>query len=168
MYKIVGTDRKEYGPVTSERVREWIAQGRANGETIARFEEGPWKPLSTFPEFADALRGMAPPPLAQGYGGTIPGAIPAYQVTGAEIKSSSVSVWGLTLSILGLFCLCFPFSVAGIICSTIGLMDINKEPHKYTTNKMIPIIGLVIGIIGLLGLIVGWATGAFRHLVREF
>ena len=56
MYKIVGGDQREYGPVTSDQVREWISTGRANAQTLASFEGAPWKPLSTFPEFADALR----------------------------------------------------------------------------------------------------------------
>ena len=29
MYKILGADQKEYGPVTAEELRIWIAQGRA-------------------------------------------------------------------------------------------------------------------------------------------
>src|SRR6185369_7937141 len=60
MYKVVGADRREYGPVTREAVLEWIAQGRANAQTIARFEEGAWKPLATFDEFKNALAASAP------------------------------------------------------------------------------------------------------------
>ena len=56
MYKIVGGDQREYGPVTSDQIREWIATGRANAQSLASFEGAPWKPLSTYPEFADALR----------------------------------------------------------------------------------------------------------------
>src|SRR5262245_21124509 len=59
MYKIVGADQKEYGPVSEEQIRQWITEGRANAQTIARFGEGPWKPLVTFPEFA-ALFNTAP------------------------------------------------------------------------------------------------------------
>ncbi len=33
MYKIIGADGKEYGPVTSEQVRQWITEGRANAQT---------------------------------------------------------------------------------------------------------------------------------------
>src|SRR6266542_2907428 len=61
MYILIGADQKEYGPVAAEEVGAWIAEGRANGQTLARFEGGPWKPLSTFPEFVDSLR-SAPQP----------------------------------------------------------------------------------------------------------
>jgi len=56
MYKIIGADKKEYGPVTTEQVREWIAQGRANATSLVQAEgSAEWKPLSAFPEFADSF-----------------------------------------------------------------------------------------------------------------
>ena len=33
MYKIIGADQKEYGPVPADQVRKWIAERRANGYT---------------------------------------------------------------------------------------------------------------------------------------
>ena len=33
MYKIIGADQKEYGPVSAEQLRQWIAEGRVNGQT---------------------------------------------------------------------------------------------------------------------------------------
>lgn len=53
MYKIIGGDHQEYGPSTVEEIRQWIADGRANGQTLARLEgTNEWKPLASFPEFA--------------------------------------------------------------------------------------------------------------------
>ncbi len=67
MYRIIGADQKEYGPVTAEQLRQWIVEGRADGRTLVRAEGGAWKPLSTFSEFADALRAQSPaPPLPTG------------------------------------------------------------------------------------------------------
>ena len=66
MYKIIGADQKEYGPVSAEQLRAWIAEGRVNGQTSVWSEStGEWKPLAVFPEFADNL------------GATPSGAIPA-------------------------------------------------------------------------------------------
>jgi hypothetical protein len=60
MYKIIGADQKEYGPVTSDQIRQWIADQRANAQTKARAEgEQEWKTLAEFPEFAPAL-GLSP------------------------------------------------------------------------------------------------------------
>jgi len=60
MYKIIGGDQKEYGPVTADEVRQWIAEGRLNGQSRVWAEgTAEWKLLSAFAEFADALRAQA-------------------------------------------------------------------------------------------------------------
>jgi len=65
MYKIIGADRREYGPVSADQIREWIAQGRANGQTLAQAEgSGAWNPLSAYPDFAEALASQAGQPVA--------------------------------------------------------------------------------------------------------
>lgn len=62
MYKIIGADGNEYGPVTAEQLRQWIAEARANAQSMVQGEgSAEWKPLSAFGEFADAL-GATPPP----------------------------------------------------------------------------------------------------------
>lgn len=56
MYKIIGGDGQEYGPVTDADMRQWIAEGRLNGQSLAKAEgDAEFRPLSTFPEFAGAL-----------------------------------------------------------------------------------------------------------------
>lgn len=64
MYKIIGADQKEYGPVSGDQLRQWIRDGRVNAHTRVRLESGgDWQPLSAFPEFADAFQpGVAAPP----------------------------------------------------------------------------------------------------------
>lgn len=58
MYKIIGADGKEYGPITAEQVRQWITEGRANGNTQAQLEGATdWQPLSAFPDFAPVFAG---------------------------------------------------------------------------------------------------------------
>jgi uncharacterized membrane protein len=53
MYKIIGADGNEYGPVTADQLRQWIAEGRANAQTKVQAEGSTdWKPLMDFPEFA--------------------------------------------------------------------------------------------------------------------
>jgi hypothetical protein len=75
MYRILGADQKEYGPVSAEVLRQWIQAGRATGRTLARAEgEAGWKPLSDFPEFAEALgvQAGAPPAHARTASGAPP------------------------------------------------------------------------------------------------
>src|SRR5271169_3678122 len=55
-YIIIGGDQKEYGPITADDVRKWIAEGRLNAQTLAKAEsDASWRPLSAFPELADAF-----------------------------------------------------------------------------------------------------------------
>ncbi|HEX4264620.1 MAG TPA: GYF domain-containing protein [Verrucomicrobiae bacterium] len=67
MFKIIGADQKEYGPISAEQIRQWIIDGRLNAQTRAQSDGGEWQTLSAFPEFADVLRpataGAPPPPL---------------------------------------------------------------------------------------------------------
>jgi hypothetical protein len=78
MYKIIGADQKEYGPVSADDIRQWIAEGRANGETpIQAAGMAEWRPLSLYPEFAAALASSPSavmPPLFSASAG--PGAVP--------------------------------------------------------------------------------------------
>ncbi|MDB6109624.1 MAG: domain containing protein [Pedosphaera sp.] len=70
MYKIIGSDGKEYGPVSADQVRQWIAVNRCVPQTLAQPEGGKnWQQLSQIPEFAAALAKAAPnrpPPALQG------------------------------------------------------------------------------------------------------
>ena len=71
MFKILGSDGTEYGPVTTEQLRQWIREGRAGGQTQVKPEGADgWLLLSTVPEFADVFR--APPMVDSGQPGTMP------------------------------------------------------------------------------------------------
>ena len=66
MYKIIGADGLQYGPVSADQLREWISAGRANGQSMVSLEGSvEWKPLSLVPEFAGSLASAVSPPLIQ-------------------------------------------------------------------------------------------------------
>ena len=52
-YTIIGGDGKEYGPVSALTLREWVQQGRANGQTLTRRGEESPRPLGELQEFSD-------------------------------------------------------------------------------------------------------------------
>ena len=90
-YTIIGGDKKEYGPVSTEEMRQWIAEGRLDGNTQARSDnDTEWRPLSTFPEFSLLLRPRAqnPPPLSS-LGR--PAAVAPVEVA-LEVKNPAVSL----------------------------------------------------------------------------
>ena len=62
-YTIIGGDQKPYSSVTPDDIRRWIADGRLNAQSLAKEEQDTeWRPLSAFPEFADALAASSAPP----------------------------------------------------------------------------------------------------------
>lgn len=72
MFTIIGADGKEYGPVTADKLREWIASGRANAQTQCRRDgETAWSTLGSLPEFASAFASQpaAPAPAPSFAGG---------------------------------------------------------------------------------------------------
>ena len=63
MYKIIGADQREYGPITADQMRQWFAEGRVNAQTLVWSEtSGNWKPLAQYPELAT----IVPPAYAPG------------------------------------------------------------------------------------------------------
>ena len=51
MYKIIGGDGKEYGPVPMDKVSEWIREGRADGNSLIQPPgHAEWRRLSEVPE----------------------------------------------------------------------------------------------------------------------
>ena len=61
MYKIIGADGKEYGPVSAEQLRQWLTEGRVNQQTRVLAEGGTdWKALGEVAEMATST--LPPPP----------------------------------------------------------------------------------------------------------
>jgi hypothetical protein len=124
MYKIIGGDQKEYGPVTTEQLRQWIAEGRVNGQTLVQAEGvAEWKPLSAMPEFADTLGGFiaSAPPLApvnpQTWSAQILGRQPEVQIGDCLSRS-----WKLMTDNFGLlFGATFLIWLIGALCGLNGI-----------------------------------------------
>jgi len=81
--------RKE-GPATEEGMRQWIAEGRVNADTLVWRQELPdWIPARSCPEFSSGFGPAAPPPL------------PASDKARNAYTGSAV-IWGIQL-LLGLY-----------------------------------------------------------------
>lgn len=105
MYKIIGADGKEYGPITADQLRQWIAEGRVNTQTKILAEgAAEWRQLADFPDFASAVSTPPPPPTLQGIPGTPmpPSGGNASQVEGPAIGLIIVAVLYIIGGILSL------------------------------------------------------------------
>lgn len=100
MYRIIGADGKEYGPITADVMREWLAQGRVNAQTKVLAEGGTeWKSLSEFPEFGVAAAPIAP--LGPSYA-PVPSATGLDQVNGPAIGLMIVAILGCLAQVASL------------------------------------------------------------------
>jgi hypothetical protein len=141
MYKILGTDGRQYGPVSADQLRRWMVEGRANAYTQTLAEgAAEWKPLGSMPDFATHFAHAAPPaisPPATGYR-----------------KTNAYAMWGMICGIASVsfcFCCCFniPLGALGLIFSLIGLSHINNFPDVYE-GRAVAIVGIVLSALGLL------------------
>jgi prepilin-type processing-associated H-X9-DG protein len=120
MYKLLGADQKEYGPVSADQIRAWIAQGRANARTqLQAVGATEWKPLAEFPEFAAALQSAGGAPVPQ-----VPAA--GTQPVAAPPRTSGLAVTSLVLGCLGLLS-CGITALVGLVLGIIALVRINKS-----------------------------------------
>ena len=142
MYKIIGTDGREYGPATADQLRQWLAEGRANAQTPTLAPGAPeWKPLGALPEFA----GHFAPPIPPVIGPLKPGTSTAGQLP----KTNSFATEGLIFGILSLTCCCgCPFNILGLVFSLIGLSQINRHPELYE-GRGLAIAGLILSAASL-------------------
>jgi hypothetical protein len=133
MYKVIGTDGKEYGPVSAEQIRLWISENRVERQTPV-FADGAkdWNFLGLLPEFAAYFSGSTP---------VTP---PVIMAPGQPHKTNSFATAGLVCGILSLMCCCgFPFNLFGIVFSLIGLSQINANPQQQE-GRGIAIAGLIL------------------------
>ena len=165
MFTIIGGDGKEYGPVSGEEMRKWIAEGRLSVQSQAKAEgDAAFRPLSAFPEFANALgAGMAgtiasiAPPSMQSAGGR-EAALQA--INGPAIALIVTAILGLILVGLGLIMNCL--SLAGIQLTHNPALDPQTER---IINSFGGGIGIVMNIVGaIMGVIILRGASKMRRL----
>ncbi len=142
MYKIIGADQKEYGPVSGDQLRQWITEGRVNAQTQACAEGSEvWQPLSAFPEFA-ALLAPAIPRIAP-----VAPAAPATFQTGEGREAALRAVKGpaialIVVAIIGIIYYCF----SGIYTLAVGHAElpanIPPELRSFMTGMQGPMAGI--------------------------
>lgn len=140
MYKIVGADQQEYGPVSAEQIREWLASGRVNSQTLVQAEgSAEWIPLASFPELAEPMAGSAPPPV-------IPPAARKAPVTPGKL--SGLAIASLVLGTLGLPTLGLT-ALFGLILGLISMGKIRRSQGALRGREL-ALAGTIISGVFLL------------------
>ena len=164
MYRIIGADGREYGPISTEQLRQWISEGRAIATTrVLREGASEWTTLGALPEFS--LLFSATGQIGAGTGAPVT-VIRRSMNNGFAITGLVLGIFSLTIGL----CCCsgMPFSFLGLVFSIIGLSQINREPQRYG-GKGIAIAGLVLSILSLLlsFLLMLLGSGAGWHPMRH-
>ncbi len=149
-YKILGSDQKEYGPVTLEQLRQWMAEGRVNAQTMVQPEGATdWKPVSTFPELMPLTALTAAPGAPAG--SPLPGQPSAEsQINGPAIGLLVTGILGAVGGVLGI-----AMNALGASMSTFGPARGGGQSERLI-NAMAGGAGIVQSIIhvALAGLII--------------
>ncbi len=137
MYKIIGADQKEYGPVTAEQLRQWLAEGRVSAQTQVLPEGATeWRPLGNLPEFAGAAPGPVP---------VLTAAPPAGADAAERVKGPAIGL--IVVAVLGAL-----LQLTSLILHLVGpsILANSRMPNQAWANMFSGTIGVVSGVIGLL------------------
>ncbi len=132
MYHIIGSDQKEYGPVSGAQIRQWANEGRVHRATTARpANETEWKTLGVLPEFAQ----LFPPPA---------GLTPPAPVAS---ENCGLATWALVCGALGMVtCVTAP---VGLVLGFIAHSRIRGSNGRLTGSGLAT-TGIVLSLIAVL------------------
>jgi hypothetical protein len=134
MYKIIGGDGNEYGPIDVASLRQWIQEGRLNAQSQVKPEgAADWQALGTLPEFATALSQQPPPTFsAPPPTGPVPVAAGDYEL---DLAACIAGGWNLLKENFGLL---FGATLVYFVC-LLALAMLGA----------IPIIGMVFSLVSM-------------------
>ena len=154
MYKILGADQKEYGPISLDQLKQWISEGRANAQTQVQVEgTTDWKPLSAYPELAGALAATpSPPPPATAVGPQAAGVSAGREAALQAVKGPAIGL--MVTAILGLIAAAF-----GLVVNILALSGATLWRQQMGDPQMQKIFSLFGGGMGIIQNIIGGIVG---------
>lgn len=144
MLRLIGSDGKEYGPITPDQLRQWIREGRAGGSTQVRREgDANWATLRSLAEFADIFQ--APPTPNGGAGsGTLPPVVRTFGV------------------------LCLVFGVLSLLQYTVTWISLFQAIQRSPSFSPFNPTFLIFQFLGLAGVMIRFVGGAGLLRGREW
>jgi TM2 domain-containing membrane protein YozV len=135
MYKIVGVNGQQYGPVSAEEIRRWIAENRVNAQTLVHLEGSQdWKPLGSLAEFASELKAVPP---------QIVPAPPAPAIASRASNKIPAGVCGILLGSLGIHKFILGYTGAGLVMLLVTVLTCG------IAGAVMHLIGIIEGIVYL-------------------
>jgi len=153
VYHIIGSDQKEYGPVSAQQILQWSAEGRVHRATPARAaDDSEWKTLGTLPEFATAF----PPPA---------GLNPP---TPTATENCGLATAALVCGALG-FVTCVTAPV-GLVLGFMAHSRIRSSNGRLTGSGLATagvVLSLIVVLVGLLGFMAGLMLPALARVKQR-
>jgi hypothetical protein len=142
MYKVIGVDGKEYGPVSLELLTQWAAQGRINSQTrVLPAGASEWKAAVDVPELASLfaapslpLPGTSSPPPGGGY---------------PQGTRQGLAITSFVLGLVSLVCFGFLSGIPAVICGHVARGKAKREPAIFG-GAGFALAGLIMGYVGIL------------------
>jgi hypothetical protein len=145
MYKIIGADGKQYGPISLGQMRQWIADGRVNARTRVQADgAADWKTAAEFQELGFAAAGGVP-----GAGPSSPPP-PAGQT---PAKQQGLAITSFVLGLLSLVCFGLFTGIPAVICGHLARARARRLPGQYG-GAGFALAGLIMGYVGLVATLV--------------
>jgi len=141
MYKILGSDGNEYGPVSAEQITKWIAESRVEKKTPVKPEGAPdWVFLQSLPEFTAAFAPPAPP-------GSLPAPLPGPPPIAPRPGRPAKNLKALVAATLGIFSMVPPVgAVLGIPAVVLGISGLGfYQQNPASGGKVHAWIGIIFG-----------------------
>ena len=149
MFKIIGADGKEYGPISLEQLRQWMSEGRVNLQTKVLPEgSAEWITVSQVSELA----GSVPPP---------PSPLPGYgSPVGVDQVAAGEAVKGPAIGLIVTAILGFIAQIAGIVMSLLPkpaqtFPAGSPEAMIHSFSGSIGVITSIVGIIAAIVILIG-------------
>jgi len=149
MYRIIGADGNQYGPISADQLRQWIAEGRANAQTKVLAEgTTEWKPLSEFPEFfpSTSAPGAMPPPPSPAPGIPTMQPLGSYGYPGAAEQANGPAIGLIVVAIVGFLAQAFSL-VWRLFFSAVAAAQSNQPDWVTMFSGTGAIIGSILGIL---------------------
>jgi hypothetical protein len=167
MYRIIGADGKEYGPISAEQLRQWITEGRVNAQTRVLAEGATeWKTVAETPEFAAAApspRPLPPPPTMT----PLPSATAGMRSAASVTALDQVNGPGVGLIITGAINILMSLGMLAMSIANIGvsaLQGSSAEAERFLRNTSGTVNFLFFGVSFLLGILILFGGIKLRKL----
>jgi hypothetical protein len=156
MYRIIGADGKEYGPISKDQMRQWMAEGRVNNQTRVLLEgTTEWKTVADMPELtapAPSAVGAVPPPPMTGLPpmGAIPTMTSGYPSSNAL---EQVNGPGIGLIVTGAITVLLSLGFLIVMLAGIGLgaMQSSSSEAEKIFAGFAGSLGVALRVVGILG-----------------